>query len=86
MGTLAKGNSVVIEQVFLAGQDARVAVQALERGTLRLEVTDTDRRAPCAPPVGLQARCQWVPLYTQRFAIRLTNAARAATSYYLVVN
>jgi len=86
MGTLAKGNSVLIEQVFLAGQEARIAVQAFDRGTLRLEVLGSNRQSPCDPPIGFQAQCQWVPLYTQRFAIRVTNAASAATSYYLVVN
>jgi hypothetical protein len=86
MGTLASGEVLSLEQIFLGGEQASIAAQTLGSGVLRLEITANDGRAACAPPAAFRSRCHWVPVFTQRFAIRLTNATGAPMPYYLAVN
>jgi hypothetical protein len=86
IGNLAGGQSYAADQIFLAGKDARVAVSVKGQGTLKLEVSDTKKAILCAHPPRSKANCRWVPNYTQRFEIMLTNAAANNATYYLVVN
>lgn len=86
VGTLDPGEVIRIEQIFLGGESAEIAVQTLERGVLRLEIAGDDGRTTCAPPTSTRSRCKWIPVFTQRFAIRLTNMARSPTPYYLAIN
>lgn len=83
-GWLEAGGSVVIEQIFLAGQPARVALAVPGGGGVSLTVHGQDQRPVCTTSAG-QGACQWLPLYTQRFALRLSNGAGARTRYFLVV-
>ncbi len=78
------GGSARFDQVFLAGQRARVAVVAHGTPPARVAVTDDDGLAQCGPsdPVG---RCDWVPLWTTRFRIELKNPGITAASYTVVV-
>jgi len=86
MGTLASGEVLKLEQIFLAGERADIAAQTLGNGTLRLQIASLDGRSTCTPPEGLRMRCRWIPVFTQRFAIRLTNASASPMPYYLAVN
>lgn len=78
------GGSARFDQVFLAGQRARVAVVAHGAAPARVAVTDDDGLQQCGPrdPVG---HCDWVPLWTTRFRIELQNPGIRAASYTVVV-
>jgi hypothetical protein len=81
-GWIAPGQTARIDQQFLAGQRATVAVSSTG-GTLALNVTDPDR----APVCRAQPRsCAWLPLYTQRYTITLSNRGPDRLRYYLVVD
>ncbi|MES2755285.1 MAG: hypothetical protein V4659_11530 [Pseudomonadota bacterium] len=82
-GQLGPGQSVRIEQLFLAGQQATVAVAAAERQTVRLAVS-----GPGATPVcpSTAADCRWQPVFTQRYAIDLHNPGPRPARYYLVTD
>ena len=87
LGTLASGEILRLEQIFLGGERADIAAQTLGSGALRLEIAASDNgHAACAPPAAIRSRCHWVPVFTQRFAIRLTNISGAPVPYYLAIN
>lgn len=81
---VAPGGSARFDQVFLAGQRARIAVVAHGTAPARVAVTDDDGLPQCGAgdPVG---RCDWVPLWTTRFRIELHNTGIRSASYTIVV-
>ncbi len=78
------GGSEHFEQVFLAGQQARIAVVGHGAAPVRLAVTDDDGQPQCgaSDPAG---RCDWVPLWTTRYRIDLKNPGLKAASYTIVI-
>lgn len=78
------GASARFDQVFLAGQRARIAVVAHGTAPARVAVTDDDGLPQCgaSDPVG---HCDWVPLWTTRFRIELRNTGVKPASYTIVV-
>lgn len=85
-GVVKPGEAVVIEQIFLGGKSARVAVSAAGGQALALRVTDPAPRTMCQPAASARGTCTWLPLFTQRYAIALTNEGKVAVRYYLVVD
>jgi hypothetical protein len=82
--TLNGGLTAHFEQVFLAGQRARVAIVPVNNAAFGLIVADDTGQAICAPkPV--KGPCDWVPLYTSRFSIDLKNHSASTASYVLVM-
>ncbi len=84
MLALDGGGSAAFEQVFLAGQSARVAVVPRGRADFTMSVKGDGRETVCdaSPPEG---RCGWVPAYTTRYRIEVRNPGRSAGLYYLMV-
>jgi hypothetical protein len=80
---LPSGGSAQFDQIFLAGQRARIAVVPLERGGFGLAVRDEDGPV-CVVPVNSSA-CDWIPVATSRVRIELKNRATAKASFYIVV-
>jgi hypothetical protein len=81
-GWIEPGQAAHMDQQFLAGQRATVAVSSIG-GTLALNVTDPERSSVCrAQP----RSCVWLPLYTQRYTITLSNRGPNRLRYYLVVD
>ncbi len=78
------GGSARFDQVFLAGQRARVAVVAHGTAPARVAVTDDDGLPQCGASDAV-GRCDWVPLWTTRFRIELKNPDSQAASYTVVV-
>jgi len=78
------GSSARFEQVFLAGQRARVAVVMHGNAAVRLAVTDDDGQPQCGAREHA-GRCDWVPLWTTRYRIELQNPGSAIASYTVVV-
>ena len=83
-GKLSAGRSEELEQVFLSGTRASVALSAPSGVRLRLEVQDRGEAAVCGKE-GNPNHCQWVPLFTDRYRIRIVNPGRTEVRYFLVV-
>ena len=84
-GTINAGSDVVIEQTFLSGQRASIALSSADDGELALNVLDGREQSVCREQAR-RSTCSWVPLFTQRHTIRLTNRGREDVRYYLVVD
>ncbi|HEY5723727.1 MAG TPA: hypothetical protein VIT45_15550 [Allosphingosinicella sp.] len=86
-GRVAPHASVSLDQLFLAGRKAEIALMPVGgRGRLVLDVTDDKgglicRRRASDPPV----KCAWLPVYTTRHAIRVRNEGAVPADYYLVM-
>ena len=80
---LTPGATVRFEQTFLAGQQAQVAVVPIDRGRFGLSVTDDEGTVSCA--AASVGRCAWIPPWTTRYRIAVTNQARRPARYFLVV-
>ncbi|MGX7896521.1 hypothetical protein [Tsuneonella sp. HG222] len=81
---LAPGETVRLEQIFLAGERAEIAAAANGGTALTLSVRDRKDAAVCSAPFAPAARCRWLPMFTERYAIELANNGKAAASVYLV--
>ena len=81
--TVMPGRTAHFEQTFLAGQRAQVAIVALDRARFALAIKDDEGAVSCAAPPG--GRCSWVPLWTTRYGIDVSNTGRATGRYYMVV-
>lgn len=83
-GQLSPGRSEQLEQVFLSGKRASVALSAPSGARLKLEVQDRRDEAVCGKE-GNPNHCQWVPLFTDRYRITIVNPGQTAVRYFLVV-
>jgi hypothetical protein len=82
--TLPGGGKAVFEQVFLAGQRARVSVVSVSSNDFELTVNDDDNRRVCSKSATGDI-CEWVPLWTTRFSVRIVNSTKNNGIYYLVI-
>ena len=83
-GQVSPGSSEQIEQVFLSGKRASVALSIPGRGQLTLQVQN-GREEPVCGNEGTTSHCQWVPIFTDRYRIKIANPGRTAVRYFLVV-
>lgn len=83
-GRLEAGESTRIEQLFLSGKRAKIAVSTPDGAALTLRVRDARDEAVCDRP-GAPRHCQWVPIFTQRYSIEIANRGTGPARYYLVV-
>jgi hypothetical protein len=84
-GELSPGSSEQLEQVFLSGKRASVALTAPNNARLKLEIQDRHDAAVCGRE-GNPSQCQWVPVFTDRYRIRVANPGTAPVKYFLVVD
>ena len=84
-GLIAPGASTVIEQTFLSGRKASIAMSTPAGETLALGVRNSEPRLLCEKR-GARASCSWVPVFTDRYRIELANPGRQRARYYLVIN
>jgi hypothetical protein len=82
---VAPGQRMVIEQIFLAGQHARIAAQTSDGGQVALAINNPRREPVCTRQLAPAASCNWMPIYTERFAIHLHNRGRQPVNVYLVI-
>lgn len=83
-GVLAAGKDLSLEQTFLSGQKASIALTTPGGSPLRLQVIDSAAKSVCTDQAAT-ASCEWVPIFTQRHTIRLTNPGRQQARFYLVI-
>lgn len=82
------GESLVIEQIFLAGQRAQIAAQVSNRndsGAVAMAISNPRAEPVCTRQVAPRASCNWLPVFTERFAIALQKNGARPASVYLVV-
>jgi hypothetical protein len=82
-GWLEAGATMKVDQLFLAGQNASVAVSGTPGQAVKLAVEGPDAPADCT---GRDRTCRWTPIFTQRYTITVRNNGQAATRYYLVMD
>ena len=80
-GWLEPGQALRVEQLFASGQNATVSVAAVPDTPLRLGVSGPGDAAPCRDG---QRSCAWMPLFTQRYTITVTNPTERRTRFFLV--
>ena len=81
---LPGGGKAVFEQVFLAGQRARVSVVSVSNSDFQLTVNDDDNHRVCSNTT-TGNRCEWVPSWTTRFSVNISNPGESSGIYYLVI-
>jgi len=84
-GELPPGESEQIEQVFLSGERASVALSSPGATRLTLEVQGR-RDEPVCRRGGKAKHCRWGPLGTERYRMRSTNPGKDSARYALVVD
>src|SRR5690606_19082786 len=78
------GQSLRIEQVFLAGERARIAAEASGGGEVALAITTPRAEPVCQQDLSPRGNCNWLPIYTERFSIELENRGSQPASVYIV--
>ena len=81
---LPRGASAHFDQVFLAGQRARVAVVPLRQARFVMKIVDDAQQNVCDAS-SPRALCDWVPSFTTRFGIDVRNAGSTPASFVVVV-
>jgi hypothetical protein len=84
-GTLDNAQSVDLDQLFLSGERAEVALATDPARSVRLIVKRPDDKVVCND-ASRPIRCSWMPLATQRYRISITNDAGRQVRYYLTTN
>ena len=84
-GLLNPGGRETFNQLFLSGTGASIALSAPTGDRLALKVLDPQAKPICTDETGKGALCRWVPLFTQRYTIEVTNLGKDDARYFLVV-
>ncbi len=83
-GEISPGRSEQLEQVFLSGERASIALSSPSKAQLTLEVHNRREEPVCDARRGSN-HCQWVPIFTDRYRIRIVNSGQTAVRYFLVI-
>ncbi len=81
-GELPAGGTISLQQTFLAGQSAIIALKTSGGGHIAVKVVDGDERTVCASSGGA-VRCRWTPPYTPRHQIRIKNPRGGRVRYFI---
>ena len=84
-GRLNNGGSESFSQLFLSGTGATIALSAPTGDKLSLRVLDPQARPICSGDAMRGNMCRWVPLFTQRYTIEVTNLGTGDARYFLVI-
>ena len=84
-GKLGGGGRESFSQLFLSGTGATIALSAPTGDRLGLRVLDPQAKPICNGDAGRGSMCKWVPLFTQRYTIEVTNLGPGDARYFLVV-
>jgi hypothetical protein len=85
-GVLAPGATLSTQQVFLAGQKAEVALVPEPGRTLAFRIAGRDEQICERTATAPRAACSWLPVFTNRVEIRISNPSARPARYYLVSN
>jgi hypothetical protein len=82
-GWIGAGERVRLEQLFLSGQVATASLAATPDQPVSMAVSGGDAANICASP---GRNCRWMPVFTQRYTITISNAGTRPTLFYLVLD
>lgn len=86
-GEIEGGSSYATQQMFLAGEPARISVVPRHGAILKLMVVDNGGKTLCDTQVDQpKATCDWLPVFTGRYRIVVQNSGDNKAGFYLVVN
>lgn len=86
-GVLGAGETLVTEQVFLAGRKAQVALVPQPSRSLAIRIVAPDEKSLCEREAAApRETCNWLPLFTARVRIHVVNRSRQPARYFLVSN
>lgn len=86
-GVLGAGETLVTEQVFLAGRKAQVALVPQPARSLAIRIVAPDDKSLCDREAAApRETCNWLPLFTARVRIHVVNRSRQPARYFLVSN
>lgn len=85
-GWLEPNSSKRIEQIFLAGEAAKIALSSPTKTPLDIDVSGPDAKNVCRQNAQINGRCEWMAIYTQRFSIEIRNPGSKRVRYFLVTN
>ena len=80
--TLDAGAAAHFEQAFYAGRTAHVAVVAVDRAPVVLQIFDDEGKARC---VGSRTTCEWVPSWTARVRVEIQNRGDRRGKFFVVI-
>lgn len=87
---LAPGAMENLEEIYYASEKAELTLKTLSGGALALQVAEQSDETPqavCALDAqDTAASCQWLPLWTAKYNITITNHGTEPVSYLLVTN
>lgn len=83
-GMLAPGKRAALEQTFLSGRKATIAVAASGGEGVALDVTGRADKTVCSKR-GTRTECRWIPTFTERHRIIVSNPNGKPVRYYLVI-
>ena len=83
-GFIAPGQSKSLDQTFLSGRKATIAARSSDGRTVRLGVRDRSGRETCEK-ASVRPLCAWVPIYTSRYTISVSNPGNQRIEYFLVI-
>lgn len=94
--TLAAGATEVLQEIYYASEKAKLSLQTLSGQTIEghnlelsiIEQTESgDGEAVCTLSLHAEpATCQWLPLWTAKYNITITNHSQSPVPYLLVTN
>lgn len=84
-GRLGGGGRDSFNQLFLSGTGATIALSAPTGDRVGLRVLDRQARPVCDGDTARGQPCRWVPLFTERYTIVVTNLGPGDARYFLVI-
>lgn len=84
-GRLGSGGRDSFNQLFLSGTGTTIALSAPTGDRVGLRVLDKQARAVCEGDTVRSQPCRWVPLFTERYTIVVTNLGAGDARYFLVI-
>ena len=80
------GQSEALEQIFVAGQTADVAVSAPGGTPIAMKIEESNGATVCVRDPAPRSRCSWMPLASARYRVSVSNPSGRAADYFLVTN
>ena len=84
-GRVAPGGRDTFAQLFLSGTASVIAISAPTGDRVSLRVRDQKDQPVCQREAAQSGACRWVPLFTQRYTIEVTNPGEEDARYFLVI-
>lgn len=84
-GRIAAGGRDSFAQLFLSGTASVIAVSAPTGDRIALRVRDQKDQPVCQRDGTQGGACRWVPLFTQRYTIEVSNLGAGDARYFLVI-